>query len=82
MVASGAAVVVGTAGLWVAGATAVPGGEVRPHIHYVVTGDGDRVPVGPDACAQGASRQFDNFHNNGHLGSPGQHGVIVFGGFC
>ncbi len=66
------------------GATVVaagpPAGEVPPHRHYVVTGDGDLVEVGPDACTRGPSRQFDNFHNHVHRGVPGGNGVISASG--
>lgn len=47
-----------------------PGGNVPPHKHFVVLPDGDLVEVGPDSCANGPSRQFDNFHFNVHLGNP------------
>ena len=53
---------------------------VGPHAHYVVTADGDRVPVGPDACTAGKSIAFDQFHFNGHKGVPGDLGVVVGGG--
>lgn len=58
-----------------------PTPTVGRHSHYVVTADGDRVPVGPDACADGPSIAFDQFHNHGHQGVPGGLGVIV-GGPC
>lgn len=53
-----------------------PGGNVPPHRHFVELPSGDLIEVGPDACANGPSRQFDNFHNNVHLGNPN----IVAGG--
>jgi hypothetical protein len=78
MVATGAAVATLTGGILVAAATAQPpAGEVPAHQHYVVTADGDLVPVGPNACEGGQSIQFDNFHLNGHVGVPGAHGVIT-----
>ena len=55
------------------------------HQHYVVTPDGDRVPIGPDFCAnpdlQGAFNQFHyNIHHNSGAptlgpqdGAPGLH---------
>ena len=62
----------------VAAASASPPQPVVPkHQHYVVTADGDLVPVGPNACANGMSIQFDNFHMNGHVGVPGSRGVIT-----
>ena len=78
MLATGAAVATLSGGFLVAAASAQPpGGQVPAHQHYVVTADGDLVPVGPNACANGQSIQFDNFHLNGHVGVPGAHGVIV-----
>jgi hypothetical protein len=78
MIATGAAVAVAGVGMWVASATAAPpAGQVPAHQHYVVTADGDLVPVGPNSCQNGPSLQFDNFHLNGHVGVPGAHGVIV-----
>jgi hypothetical protein len=59
---------------------ATAAGEVSPHQHDVVTAEVDRVPVGPNACDDGPSIQFDNFHNNGHAGVPGSLGVVVGGG--
>ena len=65
----------------VAAATAAPpGGVVRAHRHFVVTANGDLVPVGPNACEDGPSIQFDNFHNNVHKGQPGANGIISSGG--
>lgn len=78
MLLAGAAVTTGGLGLLVAVATAEPpAGSVPAHQHYVVTADGDLVPVGPNACEDGQSLQFDNFHLNGHVGVPGANGVIV-----
>ncbi len=66
----------------VAAASASPPQPVVPrHQHYVVTADGDLVPVGPNACENGMSIQFDKFHMNGHVGEPGSRGVIT-GGRC
>ena len=66
------------------GATAVaagpPPGEVPPHRHYVVLPSGEMVEVGPDACSNGTSRQFDNFHNHVHRGVPGGNGIISASG--
>jgi hypothetical protein len=78
MLATGAVVATAGVGLLVAAATAQPpAGQVRAHQHYVVTADGDLVPVGPNSCENGQSLQFDNFHFNGHVGVPGANGVIV-----
>lgn len=78
MIVTGAAVAATSAILGVAAATAEPPpGQVPKHQHYVVTADGDLVPVGPNACEDGPSIQFDKFHLNGHIGEPGQHGVVV-----
>ena len=46
--------------------------DVRRHQHYLLTPDGDLVPIGPDFCAnpdlQGAFNQFH--YNIHHSGSP------------
>jgi hypothetical protein len=60
----------------VAGADA-PGGSVPPHQHYAVNGNGELIPIGPDACDDGQSRQFDNMHIHVHRGAPGGHGTVV-----
>ena len=77
--AVGALVALSGLGLAVSSATAAPPEpQIAPHRHYVVTSDDGRlVPVGPNSCERGPSVQFDNFHLNGHLGPPGQHGVVV-----
>ena len=37
------------------------------HQHYIVTANGDRVPVGPDFCANPDLQQaFNQFHYNVH----------------
>ena len=51
---------------------------VPPHQHFVITASGDTVPVGPNACANGPSLQFDNFHFNVHRGRPFDNGIITF----
>ena len=68
LLATGAFVATAGIGLLLtASATAAPpGGHIPAHQHYVVTADGDYVPVGPNACENGQSIQFDNFHN-GHV---------------
>lgn len=78
MLVAGAVVVAatGAVGVTVASAAA-PGGSVGVHQHYAVTSDGSLVRVGPNACKDGQSLQFDNFHNNGHKGVPGDLGVIT-----
>lgn len=53
-----------------------PVGTVTPHRHYVNLPDGTLVPAGPDACSNGRSIQFDNFHYNVHRGVPGGNGII------
>ena len=45
--------------------------QVSPHQHFVKTASGQLVPVGPDACADGPSRQFDEFHGHVHVGAVG-----------
>ncbi|HVF20761.1 MAG TPA: hypothetical protein VNA14_11015 [Mycobacteriales bacterium] len=55
-------------------AAATHEGHVHPHQHYITNANGDRMPIGPNACQNGPSRQFDNFHNNVHRGEPGQGG--------
>jgi hypothetical protein len=78
MLATGVVVAASGVGLLVASATAAPPpGVIPPHQHYVITADGDLVPVGPNSCANGPSKQFDNFHLNGHVGVPGANGVIT-----
>ena len=57
-----------------------PVGTVRPHRNFVNLPDETRVPVGPDACSNGRSIQFDNFHYNVHQGVPGGNGIISSGG--
>jgi hypothetical protein len=57
-----------------------PGGVVPIHQHYVVDANGALLPVGPDACNDGPSKQFDNFHFNIHLGMPFANGIISFSG--
>ena len=54
-----------------------PGGNVPPHQHYVVTSDGDLVPIGPNSCEDGQSVQFDQFHVHVHRGEPGANGRVV-----
>jgi hypothetical protein len=54
--------------------------HVGAHQHWLLTGTGEYVPVGPNTCddLQG-SNAFDNFHRNGHLGVPGNeklHNII------
>ena len=44
--------------------------QVSPHQH-VVNGQ----QVGPNACDNGMSIQFDHFHNNVHAGQPGFGGL-------
>lgn len=62
-VAAGAAVV-GPAGS--ADATGVPA-----HDHFLTTGNGDVVQVGPRVCTNPDLHDaFHNFHSNIHLGSP------------
>jgi len=79
LLATGAFVATAGVGLLLtASATAAPpGGNIPAHQHYVVTADGDYVPVGPNACENGQSIQFDNFHINGHVGVPGSLGVLT-----
>jgi hypothetical protein len=55
-----------------------PGGTVPAHGHVVALPDGTSVQVGPDACSNGQSVQFDNFHNNVHRGAAGDNGIISF----
>ena len=44
----------------------------RPHRHFVVTGQGERVEVGPRVCDNPALQAaFENFHHNVHVGAPG-----------
>ena len=77
LASAAAAVASGTLGMAVA--VAAPTGTVTPHQHYAVATDGHQVRVGPNACLYGKSIAFDNFHNNGHKGVPGDLGVIVRG---
>lgn len=79
LLACGAFVAATAGGLLIASAAtaAPPQPVVGAHQHWVLTGTGTYVPVGPDSCERGQSIQFDNFHLNGHLGMPGSIGVIV-----
>jgi hypothetical protein len=70
-----ATALLGGAGVAVA-AAGPPGGTVGAHTHHVELRDGTRVQVGPDACSNGQSLQFDNFHNIVHRGAPGGNGII------
>ena len=78
---AGAALVGGAVLMFVGGSAKAdqPTPVVPPHQHFVlVPGTGERVPVGPDACANGPSIAFDNFHFNVHRGVPGvKNGLIV-----
>ena len=76
------AVMVAAGGVVTAAAAsgAPPGGTVPPHQHYVISATGELVPVGPDACNDGPSHQFDNFHLNVHRGQPFANGIISFSG--
>ena len=58
-------------GLLLAGTLPASADHIAPHAHYIVTPNGDLVTVGPDACANGSSKAFDNFHLNVHRGTPG-----------
>lgn len=77
---TGAVVAASSAIVGVAAATAGPAGTVPAHRHFVVNSAGDLVPVGPNACADGVSVQFDNFHSNVHRGEPGGNGIISASG--
>jgi hypothetical protein len=57
-------------GLATVGAVPASADHVPPHQHFVVTPDGTRIPVGPDACLFGPSGAFDQFHFNIHFGTP------------
>ena len=69
-----------TLGLATAASGGPPAGTVPAHQHYVITATGTLVPVGPNACENGKSIQFDNFHNNIHRGQPFANGIISFSG--
>jgi hypothetical protein len=74
---TGAVVAASAAIVGVTAATAgPPAGTVPPHRHFVVTESGDLRPVGPNACEDGSSTQFDNFHFNIHRGKPFDNGII------
>lgn len=78
---TGAVVAASSAVVGVAAATAgPPAGAVPPHQHYVVSANGDLHPVGPNACEDGPSQQFDNFHFNIHKGKPFDNGIISASG--
>lgn len=53
---------------------------VPPHQHYIIAATGVLVPVGPSACTDGMSVQFDNFHFNVHRGQPFANGIVSFSG--
>lgn len=63
---------IGIAGLAV-GFSAVPAlAAVPPHDHWLTTGSGGVVQVGPDVCANpDIYDAFLNFHENVHTGVPG-----------
>ena len=47
------------------------GQDVHPHRHYIVTPNGERVAVGPQACENPSTQEgFNQFHGNVHLGAP------------
>lgn len=78
MIATGTVLAATTAFVGVAAATAgAPAGQVPAHRHFVQLNDGSLVEVGPNSCEDGTSIQFDQFHLNGHLGQPGQRGVVT-----
>lgn len=55
-----------------------PEGTVGAHGHHIMLPDGTRGPdVGPDACSNGTSVAFDNFHLNVHRGMPGVNGNSI-----
>ena len=46
--------------------------DVRPHQHFLVTPNGDRVPIGPDICGDPDLQQaFNQFHYNVHHSASG-----------
>ena len=75
-----AAAALTTLGLATAASGEKPTPLIQPHQHYVVDHTGAWVPVGPDACNDGPSIQFDNFHFNIHKGQPFENGIISFSG--
>lgn len=78
---TGTAVAASSAIVGVGAATAdAPGGSIPAHQHYVVSATGDLQPVGPNACEDGTSVQFDNFHFNIHRGKPFDNGIISASG--
>ncbi len=45
-----------------------PAPPVGPHQHYLTTGNGETVRVGPNVCANPEAQQgFNNFHHNVHV---------------
>lgn len=54
-----------------------PAPTVFPHQHFVVNGAGETIGVGPNACEDGPSIEFDNFHLNVHSGPAGSHGTVI-----
>jgi hypothetical protein len=67
------ALVVSVIALVPAGALADPPGtmiDIPRHQHYLVTPDGDQVPIGPDFCAnEDLQDAFNQFHYNIHHNS-------------
>ncbi len=46
--------------------------HVPPHRHFIVTGNGKLVEVGPRVCENPALQAaFERFHHNVHLGARG-----------
>ena len=87
LLACGAFVAATGGGLFVAGtATGDPPlpQHVGAHQHWLQTGTGTYVPVGPVTCDDlEGSNAFDNFHRNGHLGVPGNEKLgIIIGRAC
>ena len=55
-----------------------PEPTVGAHGHHIMLSDGTRGPdVGPDACSNGTSIAFDNFHKKVHRGMPGVKGNSI-----
>lgn len=57
---------------------AAPALATGPHDHWLTTGSGDVVHVGPDVCANpDIYDAWLNFHENVHKGAPGTQAFVI-----
>ena len=54
--------------------------NVAAHRHFIVTPNGDFIPVGPDLCDNpGLQGAFNQFHNNLHIATASSIGPVAPG---